>query len=189
MTEICPRGCATRCHATNAQPCDNPRYQDPTGSVTSMLQQFLINRNRANPIDRNESAAVTSLTWERIKAAYAGQFARANAWDDVSQSNETLGHPPIVHAAGAIPPEVEQAVTEQIERRTVANALAANWTTEQEDAEFKEAVKAFASFGSPAPTEPIHVEGITIGPRMAIVSRGPTPEPGWLKRLLRGLFG
>lgn len=183
----CPRGCVTRCHATNAQPCDNPRYQDSAGSVTSMLQQFLINRHRANPVDRNESAAVTTLTWERIKAACADQLRRANAWSDPDPAKQLTTedvsalYPPIVHAAGVMPVEVEQAVTAQINQRETAAAIAA-WVE-----------RYGMPYGMPPLTDWQVAVLEAMPPPGAVPSMKVTvecgPTPGWLDRLRRRLFG
>lgn len=89
----------------------------------------------------------------------------------VSQSNGTLGHPPIVHAAGVIPPEVEQAVTEQIDQRKTAAAIVATspWRHQVDDVRF----------------EPEPYQALT--PSKSYVFT--PPEPGWLKRLLTRWFG
>lgn len=130
-----------------------------------LLQQFLMRRHRNSPIDRDQSPVLVRIMWDRIKTAYAHQFAKANAWDDdqpqpakqLAIDDVSAPYPPIVHAAGVIPPEVEQAVTAQIEQRHLAQAVVGH--------------------------------GWEHGDVVVICPVDPTPEPGWLKRWLRRWFG
>jgi hypothetical protein len=111
----------------------------PTSSARQHLQRALQDDARARPVSRDEPKHVTEACWEHILAAYAHQLERAKAHpaplrplqprlplipDDPPTAHVDTTPPaaPIVHAAGAIPPHVEQRVTDRIERRDAALA-------------------------------------------------------------------
>lgn len=98
------------------------------------LQDFLIREYRSKPINRNQTDHITAVEWNLIRKAYAHLCKRANT----SPITDTIGHqpiphpaeliptygnpePPIIHPAGAIPRDVEHAITQQIQLKRAAN--------------------------------------------------------------------
>lgn len=126
-------------------------------------------------------------------------------WDgpDCSAECRLILNPPIVHAAGRLPPEVEQAVTEQIEQRNEAAEIAA-WAGHH-GMSFTDWQRAMLAAMPPPHTAPSM--NVTVPRGRAVITKGgevhsyvldevqrwlmsdPTPEPGWLKRRLRRWFG
>lgn len=117
------------------------------------------------------------------------------AWDTPWCSHDcarTDPPPPIVHAAGAIPPAVEAAVTYKINARSAVAKIAESMSrdpggpveiTSQEWEALKVALP---------PQRPRYgVYNGEIGSLIGtpIVVADPTPKPGWLARVLRRLFG
>lgn len=92
--------------------------------------------------------------------------------------------PPIVHPAGVIPPEVEQAITEQIERRRVFEDLVVDITLDVRDLP----AKILAELGRPPhPVLATKAEVEQSYARLWADIQAATPPPaGWLNRLLRG---
>lgn len=97
----------------------------------------------------------------------------------------------IVHAAGVIPPEVEQAVTAQIQQR--AWQAATGWSTTERPEPIEVTREQWewlkARYAAPLDYGIHNGIGALTGISVKIVEPDPTPEPGWLKRLLRRLFG